>query len=475
MSILNKIIKYMMVLLLLTINISFSQENSGVEIKVPDTIQTIYTLEKTTIEIFIKNTGTNKDTFYLGVWPSSWVSLEKYFVTLNGEQSETIKLTIEPPIDSNIGNVVFTISARSIDTDSSASKEMILNIRRRTGTYISDIKLNQELVKPGDTLSIQPVLVNLDKTQSKQVIVSTKILKDNLSIYNFNNEVLLEPGKTKTLTLPFFIENKYGYGIYSIEITLSDQFGQPIHKKSSSFGIQKFDDIKVERKTDSGFLYKTITINVTNKGNTINSSYIITESIPSTYKYFFYPDVEPSLEEKKDSRIIYSWFISGLDPNESVIVTYQLRYSNIVILSLIVILILIVAASYYYKPRLLKKYPSILAREKEAIITLHIKNNSMRDINNVSVKDHVPPIAVVVKEFDTLVPEIRRTQRGTDLLWKIDKLKSDEERILTYKIKPVIDVEGRLRLPKAYFSYKSGKNIINKIAEKIIISAKKIK
>lgn len=464
----------MFLLLLSSIGIVFAQ-NSNVEITVPSTIQTIYTLEKTTIDVTIKNTGANKDTFYISVWPSSWISLEKYFVILNGGQSETVKLTIEPPIDSDVGNVVFTVSVRSIDTGLSASKEMVLNIRRRTGTYISDIKLNQELVKPGDTLSIQPMLVNLDKTQSKHVIVSTKILKDKTSVYSFENEVLLEPDKTKTLTLPFVVYNKYVYGIYTIDVLMTDQFGQPIHKKSTSFGIQKFDDIKSEKSVENGFLHRVITINITNKGNTPDSSYVVTESMPRISKYFFDPDIEPVSEDIKDNRVVYTWIVSGLDPDESQIIRYQFRYSNIVILSGVLFLILIIVASYYYKPTLMKKYSGMLVQEKETIVTLHIKNNSAREIHNVIVKDHVPPVAVVVKEFDTLAPEIRRTQRGTDLIWKIDKLKSKEERILTYRIKPVIDVEGRFKLPKAHFTYKSGKNIIDKVAEKIIIRVKKIK
>ncbi|MFN6992142.1 MAG: hypothetical protein ACK4MM_05420 [Fervidobacterium sp.] len=470
-------IKHLLILLIFlsSIGIVASQSTSGVEIELPSTPQTIYTLEKTYIDITIKNTGVNKDTFYISVWPSNWVSLEKYFVTLNGGQSGTVKLTIEPPIDSDAGNVVFTVSARSIDTGASTSKDMILNIRRKTGAYISSIKLNQELVKPGDTLSIQPVLVNLDKTQSRHVIVLTKILKDGMSVYSFDSEVLLEPDKTKTLTLPFFVYNKYVYGIYTIDVLMTDQFGQPIHRKTTSFGIQKFDDIKTEKSVEGGFLYRIITINITNKGNIPDSSYVVTESIPRMSKYFFDPDVEPTSEERKDDRIVYSWIVSGLNPDESRIIKYQFRYSNIVILSGIVFLLLIIAVSYYYKPALIKRYSGLLSQEKETVVTLHIKNNSTREIYDVIVRDHVPPVAVVVKEFDTLVPEIRRTHNGTSLVWKIDKLKSKEERILTYKIKPVIDVEGRFKFPKARFSYKSGKNIINKIADKIIISVKKIK
>jgi hypothetical protein len=81
----------------------------------------------------------------------------------------------------------------------------------------------------------------------------------------------------------------------------------------------------------------------------------------------------------------------------------------------------------------------------------------------------------VVKEFDTLKPEVKVTQTGTTLIWKIDKLRPKEDRVLTYRIKPVMNLEGKVKLPKAYFSYKLGKIVISRVAEKIVFFSKKVK
>jgi uncharacterized membrane protein len=164
-----------------------------VNITIPENIQPIYTIEKNTIEIKITNTGKNRDTFYISVWPSTWVTLNKYFVTLNPNEDAIFSLTVEPPINAQTGNMMFSISARSADTGEGTSKNIILDIRRRTGIYISELKLNQEVIKSGESLVIQPVITNLDTISSRQILITTKILKDNLLIQKFEEEVLIEP------------------------------------------------------------------------------------------------------------------------------------------------------------------------------------------------------------------------------------------------------------------------------------------
>ena len=46
---------------------------------------------------------------------------------------------------------------------------------------------------------------------------------------------------------------------------------------------------------------------------------------------------------------------------------------------------------------------------------------------------------------------IRKTEEGTELIWKIGDMKAKEHRILSYKIKPLVG--GQVKLPKAYMKY----------------------
>ncbi|MCX8178217.1 MAG: hypothetical protein N3D75_00065 [Candidatus Aenigmarchaeota archaeon] len=440
--------------------------------QVPDTL---YTLEKSEVKFTIKNDGTKKDTYYIGIWPTNWVILEKYFVVLNPGESETITFTVEPPIDSNIGNVIFTVSARSTDTGDYGYKDIVLNIRRRTGTYISQLKLNQEILNPGDTVVIQPLVVNLDKTQSKTVILTTKIFNGGKLVHLMEEEVLVQPSSTKTVSFPFEIKNTYPYGNYNIQVFMTDVFGSPIHSKTASFIIRKYDDFRESKTVEYGFLESVFTINITNKGNIPDASYVVTETMPKISKYFFYPEKNPDSYEEVENRITYNWKIEGIDPDKTVTITYRLRFTNVAIAIFFTLLVISLLLTIFHKPTLMKKYSSVIKPEKETLITLHVKNNSIREIEHIIVKDTIPSVFSIVKEFDTLKPEIKTTQTGTALIWKIDKLKPKEDRVLTYRIKPVVNIEGKPKLPKAHFSYKLGKTVVHKIAEKIILVSKRVK
>ncbi|MCX8179572.1 MAG: hypothetical protein N3E38_02435 [Candidatus Aenigmarchaeota archaeon] len=448
--------------------------SSAVKIEILDYPETVYTLEKSTVRFKLINDGTQRDTFYIGVWPSSWISLEKYFVTLNAGEEETLRFVVEPPIFAETGNIVFTITAKSTLTDEVVSEDIILNVRRRVGTYISDVVLNQEIVLPKETLFIKSVLVNLDKTRSKHVILRTSIIKDEKQVKVFEDEVLLEASSTKTISTPFEVKNDYEPGLYKVQVYLYDNLGRPIHSKLASFTIKRYSEIDREKKITRSLLETIFTINITNKGN-YPQTIIVTETMPKISKYFFYPEKEPNKEEEKENRVVYTWIVEDIKPNESVVIVYSLRFGSAAFVVFLFLLFVTFILSLFHKPLLMKRYSEILDLEDENLVTLHVKNNSLREINNVIVKDIVPPVFVVVKEFDTLKPEVKVTQAGTHLIWKIDKLKPKEDRVLVYKIKPVMHVDGRLKLPKAYFSYKAGKTIISKIVEKIVTFSKRVR
>ena len=65
----------------------------------------------------------------------------------------------------------------------------------------------------------------------------------------------------------------------------------------------------------------------------------------------------------------------------------------------------------------------------------------------------------VIQKFDTLKPVIRKTAEGTELSWKLDSLKTAEERVINYRIKPTVDVLGSLELPSSTMRYYDSKRV----------------
>ncbi len=123
----------------------------------------------------------------------------------------------------------------------------------------------------------------------------------------------------------------------------------------------------------------------------------------------------------------------------------------------------------------MKKYMGILAKDEAVTISLHVKNKSRKILDSVIVKDFVPAIATVIKEFDTLTPSITRKATGTELTWQVKDVRPKEERVLTYKIKPVIEILGDLKLPKAHLLYETKKGKKRKTLSKTITIMRKVK
>lgn len=446
-----------------------------IQIIAPEIPIIIYAGRTNELQIPIKNEGKTRDIFYFSVWPSQWISLEKSWVSLDSEESGNISLIITPPIDVEEGTRIFTVTARSLSTKVSDSKDVYLNVKRKVDIFISEIKLNKQILRPDETLTIQPVITNIDKTQSYEIYLTTKILKDNLLIKKFDETISMEPSSIKTLTQLLPVKITHAHGDYDIVVTIRDSLNEFLDEEKSSFKIERVYDVVEQKTVEYGLFYSMVRVDVTNRGNVFQSNFSVEESIPIILGYFFYPEVEPVSEIRKDNRIVYTWRIESLDPDETRTIGYQLRFFNIILGTIIVTILVIVSFYLFLKPTLVKKYAELFVGEKENIVSLYIKNRGRKAIKNIVIKDFVPALARVVRKFDTLVPEINRKDIGTELTWKIDKLKPREERILTYRIKPIIEVLGELKLPKAYFTYETKKGKKKKVVSKTFILKTKVK
>jgi len=93
-------------------------------------------------------------------------------------------------------------------------------------------------------------------------------------------------------------------------------------------------------------------------------------------------------------------------------------------------------------------------------VHLRVKNGTGHAIEDVAVEDFVPGIAMLVRKFDSRKPDrIRNTEEGTEVTWEFDSMAPDEERIVTYILRPKIRVEGYVSLPEAIVEYtRNGKD-----------------
>jgi len=443
-----------------------------IEILAPEKPTTVYAGETNTLEVLVKSNRDVEDTFYFSIWPTYWIDIKKYWTTLDPEEMATVIINVKPPRDAEEGTHELTFTAKSGDI--SISENIYITIERPTHIFVTEIKINKQTLKPDDTLLIQPVISNIDKKETMEVFVTTKISKDDLLFERFYDTLIIRPESTHTLSYVFNIKNTLPPGNYEINTVIRNNLNKILDERTVDFKIEPVHMIDEDKKSENSILYSTITIKVTNNGNVVEAFYV-TETLPVISKNFFYPEVEPVSEEEKDNRIVYKWLIQDFKPAETMVIRYQLRFASVVLVSCILIIAIIWVLLLFYKPTLRKKYIGSLGLGRELTVSLHLKNRGRKVLNNITVTDFVPPLAQVIKKFDTLVPTIKRRVRGTEITWKIKQLNPREERVLTYKVKPVIDIVGKLKLPKAHMIYKTKKGKRRRVLSKKITVMGKVK
>jgi hypothetical protein len=454
-----------------------SVHSQDILITVPERSTNVYAGQTNTLNILIKNNRAVKDTFYFSLWggPSIWTTTDKPFVNLDAGEATNIILKIEPPRDAEVGTQLLSFSVLSLNSNITESKEIYLDIVRGSDIFIYDIELEKQTFRPGETVVIKPTLSNLNKNDALEVLVSTQILKNNLIVQNFDESIKIEPRSSKKLTYSFSVKNINEPGEYEIKVTARNTLNKILDERKTTFNVEMIHKIDEEKETKNSILYSDVTIKITNNGNTLEKNFYVTESMPSISKNFFYPETEPTSQEEKGNRIVYKWLINELDPGQTITIKYQLRFTNVVVIACILIIAIIWIVWLFFRPRLIKNYIGALAENQEITISLNLKNKGRKMLNNVIVKDIVPPLASIVKKFGTLEPKIAIAPTGTQLTWGIKQLKPKEERIITYKIKPVIEITGGFKLPKAFFMFETKQGKKKKILSKTITIVGKVK
>ena len=125
---------------------------------------------------------------------------------------------------------------------------------------------------------------------------------------------------------------------------------------------------------------------------------------------------------------------------------------------------------YYSTPYKLVKSVTVHKKGKDKFIgiQLALKNKTGKKQKNITLEDYVPVPLVVSREFGTMSPTaIRKQKDKLALTWKFEELQPKEERMLSYKMKSKLEVDGKIGIPAANVNQKTGKKKIQ-IFSKII-------
>lgn len=434
-----------------------------------------YTEETVSVDATILNNQNKQDSFSVTIWPPMWegviATLETSDIVLHAASSQTMKIYFDIPINAEEMISVFNLTVKSFTNVGISDSKMInLRIIRKSPIGISSFVISDRTVNPKDTVNLETSVVNRGEEIYSNANLQTKISKSGQTIKTFEETFDVDRESTKKITQSFTLDKYAEPGTYDVDVELRNSNNKLVSSKSDSLNVNSVQNVVNEESIQYGLLLQTVTIKIKNEGNTESSSFYLIENIPNFMKSFFFP-TGTWTEQTINDRILYSWHISSLMPGEERTVKYEVNVWYGWIITLVITFSVIIAFRYVFTPSIVKRHKIYgpLTRDSEIIISLDVRNRSRHEIKDVTVTDLVPPILKVASKFETLKPELTKSSIGTELVWNIASLKPLEERVLTYRVKPAIEMSGSLRLPKAMIKYEDRKRIKKTTASKSVL------
>jgi len=447
-----------------------AQGVEGIDLLILPSDIKINTTETRSINLLIINNQNFVDTISLSVWPpTTWsdigldeirTTLEKGNVNLPPGSNATVRLSFTVASSANEAITTFIVTAKSIASPNvSSSKFVNIRVVRKTDVYISGLTLDKYLLEPEECVLITTTITNFGSNVGSYRL-QTDVKTGSLMLTRFDDFIeQIEAMSMKTITKTYCFEKHTIAGTYTVEVTLKNILNKFVDGRSASVRIKEESNIMYEKSVSYTPFAQTKTIKVKNEGNVLEYDFYVTETVSEFISKFFYPETQPASFESVDGKVSYRWLVDSLEPGQEVQIKYEIRFFSIWFSGLLLIILIFFAFTYVYRPTIKKTARAVghLKRGKEISVLLELKNSTIHEIKTLVITDSIPPIVQLDQTFETIKPTTKKTEAGTELTWKIKSLQPLEERVLTYRIKPVVDVIGSIKLPSATVSYVDNK------------------
>lgn len=397
--------------------------------------------------------------------------------TVSGLEETTFDLIITPssPYISS-GKYAIQIPIRS-ETGEEEVADLILHIKNPdalTG-YLPSLNFLLDAQEQVDPRQTQKVKLEIENKNPLGVGELTVQLTSDL--YNETKTTTVGPLGTATVLfeINYDAQQPPTEDLLTIGVYMGEKAFTPIRKEIEIISFAEIVEIQYPTKS---FLFKTTqTTEYTNKGN----SDVVKELTFATSSFEqYFTGGEPDGEVVEKQGLLYYQVNVTLPVDIPVLVTYTVNYRPI----LYALILLAGAVWLYYllrSPIVIKKEVITLHTNKDGQtklkILLHIKNRSMKLIDDVEVMDKIPAVAEIEKHFElgTMKPEkiLKHEKAGTVLQWHIPHVEAYEERIITYKVNSMYQIVGDYMLPAAVVRFKGKKQQSVKVTSNSVKVGKK--
>jgi len=422
------------------------------------TIPTVYAGTSESVLVTIYNNGANNEWFSISMigMPLEWINVDPYLIKIPAGKSSQVKIYITPGAESTPATYSYHLTVKRTSDSSKFEEDVLIVVEQDTDAVVKSLKHSCDTPCLEDEVNITAVIENVGS-----VPISMRYV---LSVGDEKFEKDLDALSVRSLR---DISQKVELGLFSpdtyeIKAELFDNNGNNLFTATKSLVIPEIKNIKYESDMKSNLLGRFIIATATNKGNVKDTANLKVDYSGDWYAVYSGP--EP--EEKVANR--YMWN-SELEPGESIDIKYTEFFW--VTPAIILIILMIGLGTYIFftlvKIRKSVSYDRILP-DKEIMVSLDLRN-MYKTMESVVVRDIVPRGFKVVGKFPTIKPVMRHIPAGTEMIWRVGKLRKREERLLHYKIKPTDDIKGDVELSQATIRGRVGQKKIIRHSGKLTL------
>ncbi|RLG13391.1 MAG: hypothetical protein DRN71_04910 [Candidatus Nanohalarchaeota archaeon] len=411
--------------------------------------------QKITYTTTITNNLNYTDTVELSITgdpQTTWVTLNDYSIKLNQSETKEFKFYISPPFDTPVSRYLFRLKAISKNnTEDCVSKDINMYVIEVSKIDLTIFATDKDYYLVGEKVTLTTAVKNQGTGKSRNATLNvelTGLSRDQKTV----DIPSLEVDQEYMENIEYVFDRHMDKGIYELTGALLDGSGVDIKTQTVQFEIEKRAIIKQKRDETSTILEKTITVQATNNGNDRGTTQIIEDmsKIPQIIEF----DKEPQ-EQIIGGDAKYTW-TCDLEPLQTCTVTYKIKYWVYFVMAIVIIALIFAVLNIMERPLITKK----CEKGRMRTVTIEIRNRGRRLMDDVMVQDLVPTMFNVAESSTTIKPaSIKRKKNGTLLVWKLGKVASNDERIISYKIKPILDVEGKVKLPRAKIIARSSSGV----------------
>lgn len=337
-------------------------------------------------------------------------------------------------------------------------------IRSKDGGYERD-KLGVEILPLKKILKIEAEPIKLGDTKANIKLVNTKNsdigdVEVEFSSLFFHEKKTVSIGAYENFSFSLPLNKDLGNlaaGSYVISAKVTGN-----NYSANTEGTVDYAEKSIvnEDKASGGFFIEEVELTKTNDGNKIEKvSLALNRSIIT--RMFTTFSLEPASVKRTGFKVMYTWE-QEIGPKEVFKVIATTNYTLPFLIVVLIIVIGLMVNSYYRTILVVKKrITPIKTRGGEFALKVNLHVMARKNVSEVILRDRLPSMVKLYDKFGRQPDEIDSAKR--QLIWRIQRLNSGEERVFSYVIYSKLKVLGQFTLPAAHavFSCNGKKEDVN--------------